>query len=105
MLSALDCQKNRLKFMIHGRIVDLDDYPGNINRVRREEAAGADIEYLYGKYCCTVYRMMIEIYAVIDSSRDPYNDPAVDSVLEKYGYFISPSGRHVYGAGPKFNEV
>ena len=103
MLSILDCQRNRLKYMIHARIVeDVDDYPGNINRVRREEAAGADIEYLYGKTFEKVYRMMLEIYGVINSSSDPFNDPAVDSVLEKYEYYISPTGCHIYGAGPKF---
>ena len=104
MLSILDCQRNRLKYMIHARIAeDVDgEYPANINRVRREEAVGADIEYLYGKTFVKLYRMMLEIYGVINASSDPFNDPAVDSVLEKYEYYISPTGRHIYGTGPRF---
>ena len=103
MLSILTQQRNRLKYMIHTRIAeDEDDYPANINRVRREEAAGADIEYLYGKTVERVYRMMLEIYGVINASSDPFNDPTVDSVLEKYEYYISPTGTKIYGSGPKF---
>ena len=104
MLSIVDCQRNRLKYMIRARIAEDEDelIPANINRVRREEAAGADIEYLYGKTFEKVYRMMLEIYGVINASSDPFNDPSVDSVLEKYEYYISPTGCHIYGAGPKF---
>lgn len=104
MLSALDCQKNRLKYMLHERIVeDVDDYPGNINRILREEADGVDIKWAYGEVFEKAYRMMLEIYSAINNSTDPYSDPAVHAILEKYNYYISPSGRHIYGAGPTFN--
>lgn len=105
MLSALDCQKNQLKYMIHARIVeDVDDYPGNINRILREEADGVDIKWAYGEVFEKVYRMMVDLWSTIENSMDPFNDPAVVSCMEKYSYYISPTGRHVYGAGPKFNS-
>lgn len=104
MLSMIANPKFRLKYMIFKRIADdFDcDFPSSVNRARMEEAAGADIEYLYGKTGEKIYRMMLAVYDVINASVDPFNDPAVDSVLEKYEYYISPTGRHIYGAGPKF---
>ena len=104
MLSIVNHQRYWLRSMIHTRIAEdfEDDYPPSINKARMEEAAGADIEYLYGKTGEKIYRMMLEINDVINASSDPFNDPAVNSVLEKYNYYISPTGRHIYGAGPKF---
>lgn len=105
MLSMIANPKFRLKYMIFKRIADdFDcDFPSSVNRARMEEAAGADIEYLYGKKGEKIYRMMLAVYDVINNSTDPYSDPAVHAILEKYNYFISPSGRHIYGAGPTFN--
>lgn len=107
MFSMIANPKFRLKYMIFKRIADdFDcDFPSSVNMARMEEAAGADIEYLYGKVGQKIYRMMLAVYDVIDASRDPFNDPEVESVLEKYEYYISPTGLHIYGAGPKFNEV
>ena len=104
MLSILDHQRNRLKNMVYARIAEdfEDDYPANINRVRREEESGADIQYLYGELFKKVYKMMVELRSTIENSSNPYEDPIVHVMLEKYNYYISPTGCHIYGAGPKF---
>lgn len=104
MLSILDCQRNRLKNMVYKKIaVDFEeDSPGILNRIIREEEAGADIAYCYGERFEKVYRMMKEMKLTIENSSNPYEDPVVHAMLEKYNYYISPTGCHIYGAGPKF---
>ena len=98
-------QKARLKNLVYTRIrEDFPDYPVNLKRIGREEAAGADIAYCYGSLVEKLYRMLMEIRGVIDTSNDPYEDPAVHTTLEKYNYFISPTGSHIYGAGPNFTS-
>ena len=107
MLSALECQRNRLKNLLYRRIDSdfEDDSPVAIlNSVRKEEENGADIQYLYGEKFERVYKMVIEMKRTIENSDSPYEDPVVHSTLEKYSYYISPSGRHIYGAGPQFND-
>lgn len=88
MLSIVDHQRKWLKDMIRAKIT--------------EDVARANIKYLYGKTFENVYCMMLEIYDVINASSDPYTDPAVHAILEKYSYYISPTGHYIYGAGPKF---
>ena len=104
MLTINDHLKIRLKNLVYARIREdfPDDYPANVKRIGREEENCADIRYLYGETFSKVYKMIKEIKLTIENSRDPYEDPAVHNVLEKYCYFISPSGRHIYGAGPRF---
>ena len=104
LTTMVNHQRYWMRCMVFKRVAEdfEDDCPPSINTARMEEEAGADIEYLYGQRGEKIYRMLIEVYGVINTSRDPFNDPAVDSVLEKYEYYISPSGRHIYGAGPKF---
>ena len=46
--------------------------------------------------------MMKEMKQTIENSSNPYEDPVVHAMLEKYNYYISPTGCHIYGAGPKF---
>lgn len=104
MLSILDHQRNRLKNMLYARI-DGDfenDSPAIISRIIREENAGADIAYCYGERFEKVYKMMKEMKQTIENSSNPYEDPVVHAMLEKYNYYISPTGCHIYGAGPKF---
>lgn len=103
-MTIVDHQRARLKNLVYARIREdfPNDYPVNLKRIGREEENGADIEYLYGKVCEKLYRMLIEIRGVIDTSNDPYEDVAVECCLEKYNYYISPSGTKIYGSGPKF---
>lgn len=104
MLSILKQQQNRLKNLFLRRIdEDFEEYtvPVMINRILREEEDGVDIEWKYGKTFERIYRMMVEVYGVINVSVGPYEDPIVHTTLAKYDYYISPSGRHIYGAGPK----
>ena len=88
MLSIVDHQRKWLKEMIREKIT--------------EDVVGAGIKYLYGKTFENVYCMMDEIYGVINTSSDPYIDPAVHAILEKYNYYISPTGHYIYGTGPRF---
>lgn len=105
MLSMVHIQRNRLKNMIFRRIKnDFEDYPVLIKRIIREEKDGCDIGWKYGETFEKVYRMMVDLWSTIENSMDPFNDPAVVYCMEKYSYYISPTGRHVYGAGPKFNS-
>ena len=103
MLSILKQQQNRLKNLLLRRISeDFEEYPVLINRILCEEAEGVDIRWKYGETFEKVYRMMLDARMTIENSMDPFNDTEVNSVLERYGYFISPTGRHIYGNGPKF---
>ena len=107
MLSLKQQQQNRLKNLLYRRIDSdfEDDSPVAIlNSVRKEEDNGADIQYLYGEKFERVYKMVIEMKRTIENSDSPYEDPVVNTMLEKYGYYISPTGRHIYGAGPQFND-
>lgn len=97
--------KSLLKTLVYTRVrEDFPDYPANLKRIGREEAAGADIAYCYGNLVEKLYRMLVEIRGVIDASNDPYEDQAVHNTLAKYNYFISPTGSHIYGAGPNFTS-
>lgn len=104
MLSILDLQRNKLKNMLYARIDSdfEDDSPAILNRIIREEEAGADIAYCYGSLFEKVYNMMKEMKLTIENSASPYEDPVVHAMLEKYNYYISPTSCHIYGAGPKF---
>lgn len=105
MLSMVQIQRNRLKNMIFRRITnDFEDYPVLIKRIIREEKDGCDIGWKYGGTFEKVYRMMIDLWSTIENSDSPYEDPAVNNCLEKYEYYISPTGCHIYGAGPRFSD-
>ena len=90
MLSIVDHQRKWLKEIIREKIT--------------EDVDRAGIKYLYGKTFEIVFCMIDEIYGVINASSDPYTDPAVHAILEKYSYYISPTGHHIYGAGPNFTS-